>query len=68
VLDAGETELLGCVYIDPADERSAPGSDAVASWWVVDQAVGSDLERALDDFVPRWLAETWGFTAVDYSP
>jgi hypothetical protein len=68
VLDAGETELLGCVYIDPADDRSAPGSDAVASWWVVDQAVGSDLERALDDFVPRWLAETWGFAAVDYSP
>jgi hypothetical protein len=68
VLDAGETELLGCVYIDPADERSAAGSDAVVSWWVVDKAVGTDLERALDDFVPRWLTETWGFEAVDYSP
>lgn len=68
ILDAAETELLGCVYIDPADERSPAGSDAVSSWWVVDQAAGTDLEAALDDFVPRWLAEVWGFTAVDYSP
>jgi hypothetical protein len=68
VLDAGETELLGCVYIDPPDERSPPGAEAVASWWVVDRAAGTDLERALDDFVPRWLAGTWGFGSVDYSP
>ncbi len=68
VLNDDETELLGCVYIDPPDDRSPDGTDAVASWWVVDHAVGSDLERALDEFVPRWLAETWGFSAVDYSP
>ena len=68
VLDAEETELLGCVYIDPADETSPQGSDAVASWWLVDEALGTDLERALDDFVPRWLAETWGFGSVHYHP
>lgn len=68
VLDEAETELLGCVYIDPPDEGSRAGSDAIASWWVVDQATGTDLERALDEFVPRWLAETWGFASVDYSP
>jgi hypothetical protein len=68
VLDAGETALLGCVYIDPPDETAAPGSDAVASWWVVDDALGSDLERELDAFVPRWLTTAWGFGAVDYSP
>jgi hypothetical protein len=68
VLDEGETELLGCVYIDPADERTPPGHDAVVSWWVVDKAVGSDLERALDEFVPRWLADTWQFRSVQYSP
>jgi hypothetical protein len=68
VLDEAESELLGCIYIDPPDERSAPGGDAVSSWWVVDRAVGADLERALDDFVPRWLAETWGFSVVDFSP
>ena len=68
VLDAAETTLLGCVYIDPPDERSPPGTDAVASWWVVDGAVGTELERALDELVPRWLAETWGFRAVQCAP
>jgi hypothetical protein len=68
VLDEGETELFGCVYIDPADEGSPPGTDAVVSWWVVDEAAGADLERALADAVPGWLEETWGFQSVHYSP
>jgi hypothetical protein len=63
IFDAGETALLGCVYVDPSDEY-----DATVSWWVVDALVGSELERALDEFVPRWLADTWGFERVDYSP
>ena len=65
VLPADESELLGCVYIDPSEDDA---HDAVVSWWVVDGLVGSDLERALDAFVPRWLAETWRFQRVDYSP
>jgi hypothetical protein len=68
VLDERETELLGCVYIDPPDMGCPPGSDAVASWWVVDDAVGAELESTLDAFVPRWLAETWGFERVHYFP
>jgi RimJ/RimL family protein N-acetyltransferase len=68
VLNEDETELVGCVYIDPPDENSPPGAEAVVSWWLVDQAVGTDLERVLDDFVPRWLAETWGFRSVQYFP
>jgi hypothetical protein len=68
IFDPAETELLGCVYIDPPDDRSAPGADAVSSWWVVDSHAGGELERALDAFVPRWLAERWGFRSVDYSP
>ena len=40
VFDAGETELLGCIYIDPPGEGSPAGSDAFVSWWVVDDAVG----------------------------
>jgi hypothetical protein len=68
VLDAGETELLGCVYIDPPEEESPSGTDAVSSWWVVDHAAGSELERALDDFVPRWLTGAWGFRSVHYFP
>ncbi len=68
VLDEGETELLGCVYLDPPDERSPAGTDVVASWWVVDEQVGTDLERALAAFLPAWLADTWGFRAVHWSP
>jgi hypothetical protein len=66
VLDEQETALLGCVYIYPAQHWSPQGSDAVASWWVVDEAAETELERALDDFVPRWLTDTWRFTSVYY--
>ena len=68
VLDAAESELLGCVYIDPPEPDSPAGTDAVVSWWVVDEAVGSDLQRALDELVPRWLADVWGFRSVQYAP
>jgi hypothetical protein len=68
VLVEDETKLLGCIYVDPPDERSPPDTRAVVSWWVVDEAVGSDLERALQDFVPQWLTDTWGLDPVDYSP
>jgi hypothetical protein len=68
VLDEPETELLGCVYVDPPDEASPPGSDAVASWWVVDDAVGTELEQVLDDFVPAWLSRVWGLRSVHYHP
>ena len=68
VLDEQETELLGCIYIDPPDDESPPETDAVASWWVVERALGSELERTLDGFVPRWLTSTWGFESVRYHP
>jgi hypothetical protein len=68
VLPADESELLGCVYLDPPDDRSPAGADALASWWVVDKEASGPLERALDDEVPRWLAGTWGFRAVHYFP
>lgn len=68
VLDAGETELLGCVYIDPPGQGSPPGTDAITSWWVVDRHTGAPLEAALDEFVPRWLEGTWGFRSVLFDP
>jgi hypothetical protein len=58
LLDADETELLGCVYIDPPEKA---GADAEISWWVVDDRVGSDLADALDLLVPRWIAKAWPF-------
>jgi hypothetical protein len=56
-----EAELLGCVYVDPPEK--AGGADAEVSWWVVDALVGSEVERALDAFVPRWLVERWPLRA-----
>jgi len=68
VLDAAETELLGCVYIDPPDDGCPPGADALVSWWVVDAERGGDLDRALADAIPQWLADTWRFEAVHHAP
>lgn len=56
LFDAGETALLGCVYIDPTDLDDA---DAEVSWWVVDDLVGTEVEAALDSLVPGWLARDW---------
>jgi hypothetical protein len=68
VLDADETSLFGCVYIDPPEAHSPPGTNAVVSWWVVDEAVGSELELALATIIPAWLRETWRFESVHYTP
>ncbi|MDQ1477816.1 MAG: hypothetical protein QOE62_3045 [Actinomycetota bacterium] len=58
VLDAAESRLFGCVYIDPAERV---GADADVSWWLVADA-GEALEAELSDLVPRWLASAWPFT------
>jgi hypothetical protein len=57
LLDEAETVLLGCVYIDPPVKVG--GADAEVSWWVVDSCVGTEVEAALDELVPRWIAEDW---------
>jgi hypothetical protein len=36
LFDADETQLLGCVYVDPPEKV---GADAEISWWVVDPLV-----------------------------
>lgn len=68
IFDGDETELVGCLYIDPPEGSSPPGTDAVVSWWLVDHSVDGDLDRELPDFVPRWLTDTWGFRSVHYHP
>jgi len=65
LLDTGETELIGCVYVDPP-HPSHPGADAVISWWVRDEYVGSPVEAALDELVPRWIATDWPLEAPHY--
>ena len=56
--------LLGCVYVDPPEKVG--GADAEISWWVVDSCVGTDVEAALDDLVPRWIAEDWPLSRPRY--
>ncbi|WP_130012484.1 GNAT family N-acetyltransferase [Serinicoccus sediminis] len=56
VLDEGETQIVGCVYVDPPEKA---GADAEVSWWVADPWVGTAEESALDAFVPRWLEQDW---------
>ena len=56
LFDEDEAALLGCVYIDPPEKE---GADAEISWWVIDEHAGTDLERALDRLVPRWITEEW---------
>jgi hypothetical protein len=56
LFDADETALLGCVYVDPP---AKVGADADISWWVAECALGSDVEQALDAFVPTWIAAAW---------
>ncbi len=51
------------LHRSPATDEDA---DAVVSWWVVDDAVGSPLERGLDEQVPHWLAEEWPFAEIRY--
>lgn len=59
VFDDAESQLFGCVYIDPTERV---GADADISWWVVDDAVGGPLESALLELVPQWVATAWPFT------
>ena len=65
LFDAAETELIGCVYIDPPER---PGTDAECSWWVRDEHVGTPVEAALDALVPRWLATDWPFQRPHLGP
>lgn len=61
LFDTGETQLLGCVYIEPP---AKVGADAEVSWWVVDLLVGGPVEAAMAEFVPHWLARDWPFERV----
>jgi hypothetical protein len=63
LMDDEETAILGCVYIDPPERT---GCDAEVCWWVVDDLVGGEVERALDASVPQWVAAEWPFQHPRY--
>ncbi|MFG1920155.1 hypothetical protein [Micromonospora sp. NPDC048898] len=41
-------------------------ADTAISWWVVDDLVGGEAERALDTLVLRWIADDWPFQQPRY--
>lgn len=61
ILDEEESQLWGCVYLDPPDAASLPAVDADVCWWVVDSARGSELETCLESDIPQWLQLAWPF-------
>ena len=72
LFDDDETRLLGCCYVDPPDQKPElagtlpEGTDAVISWWVVDELVGTKLAAELDAAVPVWIAQIWPFERPHY--
>jgi CubicO group peptidase (beta-lactamase class C family) len=56
LFDLGETELLGCVHIDPDPHR---GAGADISWWVTDWLVDGPIDEAFSQFVPDWISTAW---------
>jgi hypothetical protein len=66
ILNDDETALLGCVYVDPPGGES--DCDAIVSWWVVDDRVGTPLEAALAVFVPEWMTSAWPFRSPRFGP
>lgn len=63
LFDEAETELIGCCYLEPGTRA---GTDAEVSWWVREEYVGTELEAALDAFVPQWVADVWPFERPTY--
>ena len=63
VLRPGTDEVIGCVYIYPAEDDA---HDAQVRSWV--RADVADLDAELAGAVSRWLAERWPFTHVEYAP
>lgn len=54
-----------------ARSAAKPGSRTgvrCAQWRGCRMVFGGVLERALDDLVPRWVTQPWGFAAVEYFP
>ena len=61
ILDNGDTQLLGCVYIDPPNTASPLDVDAEICWWIVDSAMGTELETCVKSAIPQWIHQTVAF-------
>ncbi|BDU77764.1 isochorismatase family protein [Mesoterricola sediminis] len=56
VVDPGDRQTLGCVYVDPGET-----ADAEVAFWVTQAAADQGLEADLEAFLETWLREAWPF-------
>lgn len=63
VMSLDESRLLGCIYIDPAEEDHV---DAEIAYWIRSSELASGLEEELGIFVQNWISQTWPFDHVVY--
>ncbi|MGA6164601.1 GNAT family N-acetyltransferase [Amycolatopsis magusensis] len=60
VLDPGDDDVIGCVYLYPADSENL---DVTVQSWV--RADRPELDAPLADAVARWLAADWPWGRLD---
>jgi hypothetical protein len=63
VMNIGETQCLGCVYIEPS---TITNYDAMIYHWVRQNQVESGLDDHLFEVVKKWMVEKWPFKKVVY--
>lgn len=61
VVAPDESQVLGCVYINPSDTH-----DARVSLWVRRSAFEAGLDPELEGAVREWVATTWPFERVTF--
>jgi GNAT superfamily N-acetyltransferase len=63
ILPADETELFGCIYIDPTTTEDQEQIEADVSWWITRDAPGR-LRHRLGDLAIAWIHDAWPFTHI----
>ncbi|MBT3558219.1 MAG: GNAT family N-acetyltransferase [Rhodospirillales bacterium] len=63
VVDLDETQVLGCVYIDPTRKLDY---DAEITMWVRQSQAGTGLDEHLFETVEHWIAEVWPLDRPGY--
>ena len=62
VVAPDESEVLGCVYVDPSDTH-----DARVRMWVRRSAWEDGLDPLLEQAVREWIATRWPFRDVSFA-
>ena len=61
VVAPDESEVLGCVYLNPSETH-----DVRVSLWVRTSAYAAGLDPVLEDAVRAWVASRWPFERVTF--